>query len=136
MRRTLLEPPIIVRNVRITGPSKRISVDLVLDTGESYCMLPREILKYVGYSENDVFIPDRELVTASKIIKNAPMVKVASISFGDLTVQDVLTNCHTLPETEDSDIVGLLGWSFLRYFKLIVDLANEYYEIEHSNYHV
>jgi len=58
------------------------------------------------------------LVTASGV-ETAPIIKIKRIKFLGKNINDVPVVCHDLPPR--SYVVGLLGASVLRHFKITID---------------
>ena len=54
-----------------------------------------------------------EIITANGVIE-VPLIKIDSISIGELLVRNVDTICHNIPEISAVD--GLIGLSFLKNF--------------------
>jgi len=106
--------PLIVRNVKIVGPKGSVKVDLILDTGAASTVLSWSDLKVIGY--DPAVIPEHhEIVTANGIIE-VPKLRVENIAVGDAEVKEVEVVCHDIPEL--AGVRGLLGLSFLKYFRL------------------
>lgn len=108
--------PIVVR-IRVEGPRGSREIDAVLDTGAGLTCISWDTTRDIGY---DPAIAEKRLsiVTANGVIE-APVIKIKSISIGELEARDVDAICHNIPEI--SAVNGLLGLSFLRNFSLHVD---------------
>ena len=120
-----LSIPILVRNVKVKGPKGIVWVDLVLDTGAAFVALPWPILKTIGYDPASV--PERqEIITANGVIE-VPKLRIESVTIGDAEVRDVEIICHDIPEL--AGLRGLLGLSFLKHFKTVIDYRTGYLEI-------
>jgi clan AA aspartic protease (TIGR02281 family) len=120
-----LEIPIVVRRVKIDGPSGVREIDMVLDTGAAYTIIAWDVSKDIGY---DPAVSERRMpiVTANGIIE-APLITVRSIQIADLQAESVDVICHDIPEI--TGIEGLLGLSFLRRFKTLIDYTTGVLEI-------
>ncbi|HDN79357.1 MAG: peptidase A2A [Chloroflexi bacterium] len=117
--------PIVIRNVKITGPEGWVGVDLILDTGAAFVSLPWAVLKVIGY--DPAIVPDRqEIITANGVIE-VPKLRVKSIEMGDIKAYNVEVICHDIPEL--AGVQGLLGLSFLKCFKVILDFRESVLEI-------
>lgn len=117
--------PLVVRNVKIVGPAGFARVDLILDTGAALTVLSWSVLKVIGY--DPAVAPERhETITANGIIE-VPKLRVESIAMGNAEVRDVEVICHDIPEL--AGIRGLLGLSFLKRFRTIIDYREGYLEI-------
>lgn len=120
-----IDIPLVVRNVRIVGPRAMVRVDMILDTGAVLTALSWSELKIIGY--DPAVVPDRqEIVTANGVIE-VPKLRVNSIAFGDAEAREVEVICHDIPEL--SGIRGLLGLSFLKHFRTVIDYRRGYLEL-------
>lgn len=117
--------PLVLRNVKIVGPGGFARVDLILDTGAAFTVLAWSVLKVVGY--DPAVAPERhETITANGIIE-VPKLTVERIAIANVEVQDVEVICHDIPEL--AGIRGLLGLSFLKHFRTVIDYREGYLEI-------
>lgn len=117
--------PIVIRNVKITGPRGSVKVDLILDPGAVFTAISWSMLKVIGY--DPAVVPERqEIITANGVIE-VPKLRVESIAIGDTKAEEVEVICHDIPEL--AGIRGLLGLSFLKYFRTIMDYREGYLEI-------
>lgn len=120
-----IDIPIVVRNVKITGSKGSIRVDLIFDPGAVFTAISWSALKVIGY--DPAVVPERqEIVTANGVIE-VPKLRVESITVGDVKAQEVEVICHDIPEL--AGIRGLLGLSFLKHFKTVMDYKEGYLEI-------
>jgi clan AA aspartic protease (TIGR02281 family) len=120
-----IDIPLVVRNVKLAGPKGVVMVDLILDTGAALTALSWSVLKVVGY--DPALAPERQdIVTANGVIE-VPKLRVASISVGELEARDVEVVCHDIPEL--TGIRGLLGLSFLKHFRTVIDYRQGYLEL-------
>ena len=120
MGKTKFDPkqPVIVLNITLKGHTGIIRrIRMVLDTGATYTMIPWEIAEALGY-EPEHSKEKVTLVTASGI-ETAPIIKVKEVNVLGEYVSDVPVVCHDLPAR--SYVVGLLGASVLRHFKIMID---------------
>lgn len=116
----VITPMIIGEN----GVKKKI--DMVLDTGATYTMIPWEIAEILGYNPS-VSKQKIELVTASGVEK-APCITLRSIYFSEKNVTLVPAMVHDLPVRSYVD--GLLGLSFLKHCVLNIDFKRGFLEIQ------
>lgn len=117
--------PLVVRNVKIVGPKSLVKVDLIFDTGAAFTALSWAVLKVIGYDPASV--PERqEIITANGIIE-VPKLRVDSIAVGDVETREGEAICHDIPEL--AGIRGLLGLSFLKHFRTVIDYRQGYLEI-------
>lgn len=116
--------PLVVKNVKVIGPQGFARVDLILDTGAALTVLSWSVLKVIGY--DPAIAPERqETITANGIIE-VPKLRVQSIAVGDVEAHDVEVICHDIPEL--AGIRGLLGLSFLKHFRTVIDYRESYLE--------
>jgi clan AA aspartic protease (TIGR02281 family) len=120
-----LEIPIVIRRVKINGPNGFREIDMVLDTGAVYTVIAWDVAKDIGY---DPAISERRMpiVTANGIIE-APLITVQSIRIRDLGAESVDLICHDIPEI--TGIEGLLGLSFLKHFRTLIDYTTGLLEL-------
>jgi len=120
-----LDIPIVIRRVKINGPSGMREIDMVLDTGAVYTIIAWDVAKDINY---DPAVSEHRMpiVTATGIIE-APLITVRSIQIADLRAEGVDVICHDIPEI--TGIEGLLGLSFLKKFRTLVDYTTGVLEI-------
>jgi len=123
--RVKLEIPIIIRRVKIKGLTGFREIDMVLDTGAVYTVIAWDVAKDIGY---DPAISERRMpiITANGVIE-APLITVESIYIKDLWKESVDVICHDIPEI--TGIEGLLGISFLKHFRTLIDFNTMVLEI-------
>lgn len=126
--RTTFDPdsPIIILKVEISGPKGSYKIDMALDTGASYSMMPLDISERLGYES----ISNRETITITTASsrERVPLIEVESLKIGDIQANDVDIILHDIPP--QSRIDGLLGLSFLKNFKVTIDFPKGILEIE------
>jgi clan AA aspartic protease (TIGR02281 family) len=120
-----LDIPIILRRVKIRGPAGVREIDVILDTGAVYTVIAWDVAKDIGY---DPAISERRMpiVTANGVIE-APLITVERIQVAELQAEAVDVVCHDIPEM--AGIEGLLGLSFLRHFRTLIDYTTGVLEI-------
>lgn len=128
MSKTTFDPesPIIELDIILydEGGTKR-RIKAAVDTGATYTMIPWDIAEALGYKP-EISKEKVTLITASGV-ETAPVVEIKKINFLDENVDNVPVVCHDLPPK--SYVVGLLGSSFLRHFKIIMDYRKGSLEI-------
>jgi predicted aspartyl protease len=128
MSKTTFDPksPIIELDIILYGEggTKR-RIKAALDTGATYTMIPWDIAEARDYKP-EISKEKVTLITASGV-ETAPVVEIKKIKFMDENVDNVPVVCHDLPPK--SYVVGLLGSSFLRHFKIIIDYRKGSLEI-------
>ena len=115
--RTSLAVPIVLRRVTIHGPSAHRQIDMILDTGAVYTLVAWDVLKDIGYDPavSQQRIP---IVTANGVIE-VPLVMVERVELAELSAESIDVICHDIPEI--IGVEGLLGLSFLRHFRVLMD---------------
>ena len=88
-------------------------------------MIPWEIAEALGYKP-ELSKEKVTLITASGV-ETAPIIEVKRIKFLGESIDNVPVVCHDLPPR--SYVVGLLGSSFLRHFKITIDYRKGILEI-------
>jgi predicted aspartyl protease len=66
------------------------------------------------------------IITANGVIE-VPKLTVQRIVFRELAVEQVEVICHDIPEL--AEIEGLIGLSFLKHFRVVVDFKGGILEI-------
>lgn len=117
--------PLVARAVRIAGPRGSVRLDLIFDTGAAFTALSWSVLKLIGYDPAAV-AERQEIITANGVIE-VPRLQVQSITVGDAEARDVEVVCHDIPEL--AGIRGLLGLSFLKHFRTVIDYRQGYLEL-------
>lgn len=121
----LLKVPIVIPRVKIEGPKTFREIDMILDTGAAYTMISWDIAKDIGYDPAGSR-KRTSIVTANGIIE-VPLLKVKKIIVKDIAVKNVEVICHNIPEVVG--IEGLLGLSFLKEFRTLIDYRKKILEI-------
>ena len=123
--RIRLDIPIVLRRVRINGPAGGREIDMILDTGAVYTVIAWDVAKDIGY---DPAVSERRMpiVTANGVIE-APLITVESIELVEIRAEAADVICHDIPEI--AGIEGLLGLSFLKHFRTLVDYLEGLLEI-------
>jgi clan AA aspartic protease (TIGR02281 family) len=117
--------PLVIKNVKISGPKGAVRIDLILDTGAAFTALSRSVVKVIGYDPSQAE-ERQEIITANGVL-DVPKLRVASITIGDNQAKEVEVICHDIPELVE--VRGLLGLSFLKHFRTVIDYREKYLEI-------
>jgi len=117
--------PIVARRVEFHGPTGVREIDMILDTGAVYTVIAWDVAKDIGY-DPAVSLLRMPIVTANGVIE-APMITIDAIQVAELRVKNGEDICHDIPEI--AGIEGLLGLSFLRHFRTVVDYTTGNLEI-------
>jgi len=120
------QSPVIAVDIILEGEggTKR-RIRAALDTGATYTMIPWEIVEALGYKP-EISREKVTLITASGV-ETTPLIEIKRIKFLDQKIDNVQVVCHDLPPK--GYVVGLLGSSFLRHFKITIDYLNGILEI-------
>jgi clan AA aspartic protease (TIGR02281 family) len=120
-----LDIPIVLRRVGIHGPSGVREIDVILDTGAVYTVIAWDVAKDIGY---DPAVSKRRtpIVTANGVIE-VPLITVERIQVAELRAKAADVVCLDIPEI--AGIEGLLGLSFLRHFRTLIDYTTRVLEI-------
>jgi predicted aspartyl protease len=102
--------PLLITKAAIAGPEGVIVLNLLVDTGSSYTIIPVEVLESCGSSPAESRTHLR-VVTGSGFIV-APVVQLNWISTFGIKIDNFNVVAHTLPFSGPID--GLLGMDFLR----------------------
>jgi len=117
--------PLILRRVEFAGPLGRVKADLILDTGAVFTALGWQELRAIGY--DPAVVPDRQVIITANGVIQVPKVTVESVRLGEAQATEVEVICHDIPEA--GIVSGLLGLSFLKHFRTVIDYRNGYCEI-------
>lgn len=117
--------PLVSRNVHIFGPARSVRVDLIFDTGAAFTALSWADLKLIGY-DPAVATQRQQIVTANGVIE-VPKLRIERIAIGDIAASNVEVICHDIPEL--TGIRGLLGLSFMKHFRSVIDYKQKFLEI-------
>ena len=108
---------IIIPKIEIVGPFGAMQVNMILDTGAAYTMIDRTTVEKVGYKSGSV-VKKVQIVTANGKIW-VPFVYIQRIAVEDVSVHHIPAIIHDIPGAVD--IEGLLGLSFLKHFRTVID---------------
>lgn len=117
---------IIVLDVILKHKENKKLLRMALDTGASFVLVPWDVVDLLEIKPE---LSQRriDIITASGIEKT-PVVAVDSITVLAKEAKNVDLIIHDLPE--NSHISGLLGLSFLKNFKLVIDFKNLVLELD------
>jgi clan AA aspartic protease (TIGR02281 family) len=93
---------------------------VVLDLGSTYVTIPWHIAEVLGYKPGASKSWETIITAAAPVY--APKITLKSVKVLGLKVDNVDAIVHTLPEVSRVD--GLLGLSYLRNFRIIIDFKN------------
>jgi len=106
--------PVIVLKPLLFGPAGKGRVEMALDTGATFVMIPWDVAEHLGY--DPATSATRVAITTASTIEKAPLITLERIRVLDVEAKNVEVVVHDLPPKSRVD--GLLGLSFLRNFNL------------------
>lgn len=106
--------PIIVVEVELVGESATRIVDMALDTGATYTVVPWVVAEALGYAP--AASGRRVNLTTASSVEVVPLISLKGTRALGVEATEVETACHDLPP--GSPVEGLLGLSFLRSFDI------------------
>lgn len=126
MIRLALGTPIVIRQVLIDGPLGRRGIDMILDTGATYTSISWSVALDIGY---DPAVSPRRVstITANGIIE-LPLITVDRMEIEGLETENIDVTCQDIPEL--AGVEGLLGLSFLKRFRSVIDYKSGFLEID------
>ena len=126
MIRLVLGTPIVIRQVLIDGPLGRRGIDMILDTGATYTSISWSVALDIGY---DPAVSPRRVstITANGIIE-LPLITVDRMEIEGVKAENIDVTCQDIPEL--AGVEGLLGLSFLRNFRTVIDYKSSFLEID------
>ena len=107
------------------GTIKR-RLKMVLDTGATYCMIPWHIAEELGYKP--ALTKESIAVHTANGQIHVPIITVEYIMVLGKHIKNCEVLIHDLPETSRVD--GLIGLSFLKNCKIIIDFQKGVLELE------
>ncbi|MFP4057769.1 MAG: TIGR02281 family clan AA aspartic protease [Candidatus Brocadiia bacterium] len=110
--------------VKLRGPAGSRELLAILDTGATYSVIPTNVALRIGY---EIARAARVRVITANGLVEAPKVCLAEASVGELRATDVEALCYDMPGAQVS---ALLGLTFLRHFRLTLDLKGGLMDIE------
>jgi len=98
---------------------------MILDFGAMYTTISWELAKDLGYDPagSSERVP---IITANGVIE-VPKLVVKRMGFRELFVDQVEVICHDIPDL--AEIEGLVGLSFLKHFRVLMDFKGGVLEI-------
>lgn len=103
-----------------------VKVFAVIDTGASFCSISSEDAISLGYEPANL-VETKPIVTANGIIE-APIVSLDCVEVLGKKATGVAAIVHNLPEK--SGVEALIGISFLKHFRLVMDFPKQAFSIE------
>jgi len=106
--------PIIVLKPLLFGPDGKCRVEMALDTGATFTMIPWDISEHLGY--DPVSVSERIIIHTASTIEKLPIITLERMRVFDVEVKNIKVVVHDLPPKSRVD--GLLGLSFLKHFDI------------------
>jgi len=116
---------LLITKAALTGPQGTKILNLLIDTGSTYTIVPTEALEATGCSPAESKEHIRIITGSGTIL--APLVKISKFECLGHKITDFKILAHTLPP--ESAVDGLLGMDFLRKHKARIDTYEEWIEI-------
>lgn len=113
---------VILLNVRLND---RTLIRMMLDTGAKYTIITPNVAARL---ELDLQQARRVPVTTATQLETAALTQISQIDIEELVVRDVQAAVLPLPTALGID--GLLGMSFLRHCRMVLDGPNQSLEFE------
>lgn len=130
MKLTLTNPPTFF--VRVKGERGVREYRAVLDTGCTYCMIPKKDAVGLGYIAEYDAVERTEgeggPVISGSFIIDVPFITLKEVSVGELTAKNLQTVLSDLPTPSGVDMI--LGTNFLKNFRVTFDFKNNALTIE------
>lgn len=117
--------PFIVIPVTLVGKSANYIVNMALDTGATFVMIPWDVAEHLGY---DPTISDERIsITTASTVEKVPLITLEEIDVLGLSLKNVKVAVHDLPPKSRVD--GLLGLSYLTNFNMKLMFKDGYLEL-------
>jgi predicted aspartyl protease len=100
---------LLLARAAVTGPAGTKVINLLVDTGSTYTILPVEVLESIGLSPAESKEPERIITGSGYII--APKLRVGKLNTLGREFRRVAVIAHTIPFGGPID--GLLGMDIL-----------------------
>jgi clan AA aspartic protease (TIGR02281 family) len=100
--------PLIVLPVGLVGKSAKYIVNMALDTGATFVMIPWDVAERLGY--DPATCERRIAITTASTVEKVPLIALKEINVLGKARKNVEVVVHDLPPKSRVD--GLLGLSF------------------------
>ena len=118
-------PQLLVLQLTCRGPRGTRILDVAMDTGATYTVIPVEAAIAIGCDPHRS-VERIEIITAGSSIY-VPVVTIPALTVLGYTLKSVKAVCHDLPPR--SPVSGLLGLNVLRQFNVLLAFPDHYFEI-------
>ena len=116
---------LIVLPVGLVSKSARYIVNMALDTGTTFVMIPWDVTERLGY--DPATSEKRIAITTASTVEKVPLITLKEINVLGKSLMNVEVVVHDLPPKSRVD--GLLGLSFLNSFNLKLMFKKGYLEL-------
>jgi clan AA aspartic protease (TIGR02281 family) len=117
---------IIILEVDLFGKISNYRVNMALDTGATFTMIPWDIAEHLGY--DPAAMRERVFITTASTIERAPLITLERMKVFDVEVENIKAVVHDLPPKSRVD--GLLGLSFLKHFDINLHFKKGFLEFK------
>jgi predicted aspartyl protease len=111
--------PILIE-VEATGPSRSMTLELILDTGATSSLLSEDVVRALGYDLS--LVTSRAQMTTGSTVISVPQVILTRMTTLGTHRFGFPVLVYTLPAA--TSVAGLIGLDFLRGFILTVDFRS------------
>jgi len=120
------DAPVVVLEVELHGPNGIRRVNMVLDTGATFTMIPWVVAEHLGYEP--AVSKSRTTLTTASTTETVPLITLERMRVLGAEAEGVAVVIHDLPTKSRVD--GLLGLSFLRRFNIGLRFKDGFLEFE------
>lgn len=117
---------LIVIPVNLVGKSASYIVNMAIDTGATFVMIPWDVAEHLGYDPTTS--EERISITTASTVEKVPLITIKEMEVLGRLRKNVKVAVHDLPSKSRVD--GLLGLSFLNDFNLKLMFKKGYLELD------
>jgi clan AA aspartic protease (TIGR02281 family) len=117
---------LIVIPVNLVGKSASYIVNMAIDTGATFVMIPWDVAEHLGY--DPAISEERISITTASTVEKVPLITIREMEVLGRSKKNVKVAVHDLPPKSRVD--GLLGLSFLNDFNLKLMFKKGYLELD------
>jgi predicted aspartyl protease len=99
------DTPIIIVKVKIGGKTGFRRMDMVLDTGATYTMIPWKVAEHLGYDPAGV--KERTTITTASSVEKAPTITLDYIETLGKKASNIKVICHDITSLPFGDFLSL-----------------------------
>ena len=119
------DEPLIVLPVSLTGKVAKYIVNMALDTGATFVMIPWDVAERLVYDPK--LSQDMVSITTASTVEKVPVITIEEFNVLGHSKRNIKVVVHDLPPTSRVD--GLLGLNFLNNFNLKLMFKKGYLEL-------